>query len=66
MQPGHTFDLAVQIRRRVDQKPTVKTFNISADGNARLCLWSNLATPCRCTVQARTVPLRQAAAGSAS
>jgi hypothetical protein len=33
LQPGHTFDLPVQIGRRVDQKPAVKTFGVPTDGD---------------------------------
>jgi len=58
--------LPSQIRRRVDQKPTVKTFRVSADGDARLCLWRNLPGTRSRTIGARTVPLWQAAAGSAA
>ena len=63
LQPRHVFDVPSQIRRRVDQKPTVKTFRVSADGDARLRLWRNLPGTRGRTIRARTVPLWQAAAG---
>ncbi len=66
LQPRHTFDLPIQIRRRVDQKPAVKTFRVAANGDARLRLWRDLSGTRGCAVRTGTVPLWQAAAGCAA
>jgi hypothetical protein len=66
LQPWHTFDLPIQIGRRVDEKPTVETFGVAADGDARLCLRRNLSGTRGCAVRTGTVPLWQAAAGCAA
>lgn len=66
LQPGHVFDLPGQIRRRVNQEPAVKTFGVAADGDARLRLGRNLSDTRSRAVRAGTVPLWQAAAGSAA
>ena len=56
----------MQVGRRVNEKPPVKTFGITADGNARLRLRRNLSGTRRCAVRTGTVPLWQAAAGCAA
>jgi len=66
LQPRHAFDLPGQIRRRIDQKPAVKTFRVAADGDARLRLWRNLSGTRSRAIRAGTVPLWQAAAGCAA
>jgi len=66
LQSRHAFDLPGQIRRRVDQKPAVKTFRVAADGDAGLRLWRNLSGTRSRTIRTGTVPLWQAAAGCAA
>jgi len=66
LQPRHAFNLPGQIRRRVDQKPAVKTFRVAADGNTGLRLWRNLSGTRSSTIRAGTVPLWQAATGCAA
>jgi hypothetical protein len=57
----HGFDLARQIRRRIDQEAAVKP--IAADGDTRLRLRGDLASAGSDAVSTRTVPLRQTTAG---
>jgi hypothetical protein len=57
------FDLARQIRRRIDQEPTT---NIVGDGDARLGLRSDPTFARGAAICARAIPLRQPAAGSAT
>ena len=66
VQRRHGFDVTAQIRRRVDQPPTLRFFRISADRDARLRLRFNCSCACRGAVGTRTIPLRQAAAGRAA
>ncbi len=66
LQPRHIFDLPGQIRRRVNQKPAVKTLGVAADGDARLRLRRNLSGTRSRAVRAGTIPLGQAAAGCAA
>ena len=66
LQLRHVFDLARQIRRRVDQEPPPLVFRLTTDRDAGLRLPSNFARARSGAIRTGTVPLRQTAAGCAA
>ena len=66
LQLRRVFDLARQIRRRVDQEPPPFVFRLTTDRDAGLRLRSNFARARSGAIRTGTVPLRQTAAGCAA